>query len=85
MELRELPNVGPVLEANLRAVGIETAEDLRAAGACEAWLRIRTRVDSGACLHQLTALAGAEAGVPKKDLPPERKAELKAFFDRQTK
>ncbi len=39
-------------------------------------------VEPGKILHQLTALAGAEAGIPKKDLPPERKAELKAFFDR---
>ena len=82
MELTDLPNIGPVLADNLRRGDITTAEDLRAAGACEAWLRIRARVDSGACFHQLTALAGAELGIPKKELPPERKAELRAFFDR---
>lgn len=82
MELTELPNIGPVLADNLRRAGITTPEELRAVGACEAWVRIREQVDSNACLHQLTALAGAEAGIPKKDLPPERKAELKAFFDR---
>ena len=82
MELTELPNIGPVLAENLRRVGVTSAEDLRAAGACEAWLRIRARVDSGACFHQLTALAGAELGIPKKELPPERKAALRAFFDR---
>ena len=82
MELTDLPNIGPVLADNLRRVGVASAEDLRTAGACEAWLRIRTRVDSGACFHQLTALAGAELGIPKKELPPERKAELRTFFDR---
>ena len=82
MELTELPNIGPVLAENLRRVGVASAEDLRTAGACEAWLRIRTRVDSGACFHQLTAPAGAELGIPKKELPPERKAELRTFFDR---
>ena len=82
MELTELPNIGPVLADNLRRVGVSSAEALRSVGACEAWLRIRARVDGGACFHQLTALAGAEAGIPKKELPPERKAELKAFFDR---
>ena len=82
MELTELPNIGPVLADNLRRAGITTPEKLRAVGACEAWKRIREQLDSGACLHQLTALAGAEAGIPKKDLPPERKAELKTFFDR---
>ena len=82
MELTELPNIGPVLAENLRRVGISSAEDLCTVGACEAWLCIRTQVDSGACFHQLTALAGAESGIPKKELPPERKAELRAFFDR---
>ena len=82
MELTGLPNIGTVLAENLRRVGITSAEELRAAGACEAWLRIRTQVDPGACFHQLTALAGAEMGRPKKELPPERKAELRAFFDR---
>ena len=85
MELRELPNIGPVLAENLRQVGISSAEELRSVGACKAWLRIRIQVDSGACFHQLTALAGAELGVPKKELPPERKAKLRVFFDRHTK
>ena len=82
MELTDLPNIGPVLTENLRRVGVTSAEDLRAVGAWEAWLRVCAQIDSGACFHQLTALAGAELGIPKKELPPERKAELRAFFDR---
>ena len=82
MKLTELPNIGPVLADYLHRVGTSSAEELRSVGACEAWIRIRARVDNGACFHQLTALAGAEAGVSKKELPPERKAELRAFFDR---
>lgn len=81
MTLTDLPNVGPKLAENLCRVGLETPEDFRAAGAEEAFLRIRAQVDSTACFHQLTALAGAELGVPKKLLPPERKAALRAFFD----
>ncbi|MCI8474823.1 MAG: TfoX/Sxy family protein [Oscillospiraceae bacterium] len=81
MELTDLPNVGPVLAGNLQAIGVMTPEDLRRLGAEEAWLRIRLRVDSGACLHQLQALAGAVAGVPKKELSPERRGELQTFFD----
>lgn len=81
MELTDLPNIGPVLAHNLTACGIDTPEALRDMGAEEAWLRIRLQVDSGACLHQLQALGGAVAGVPKKELSPERKAELRAFFD----
>lgn len=81
MKLIELPNIGSVLAKNLRAIGVDSPDGLREIGAEEAWLRIRLNVDSGACLHQLQALAGAAAGLPKKELSPERKAELKAFFD----
>lgn len=79
-KLTDLPNIGPVLAGNLEKAGIETPVRLRELGAEEAFLRIRTRVDSTACLHQLEALAGAAAGVRKSLLPQERKAELKAWF-----
>ena len=79
-KLTDLPNIGPVLAEELKQVGIDTPEALREAGAEAAWLRIRLQVDSGACLHKLQALAGAEAGIPKKELAAERKAQLKDFF-----
>ncbi len=81
MDLTALPNIGPVLADALRKIGVEDPEALRKMGAEGAWLAIRGQVDPGACLHQLQALAGAVEGVPKKDLSPERKAELRAFFD----
>ena len=81
MDLKYLPNIGPVLAANLQKIGIENAETLRTVGPEEAWLRIRLEVNAGACLHQLQALAGAAEGLPKKELTPERKAELKQFFE----
>lgn len=81
MELTELPNVGKVLAAHLKAAGIETPEQLRQAGAEEAWLRIRLTADPGACIMELRALAGAVEGVRDKELSPQRKVELKAFFD----
>ena len=79
-KLTDLPNIGPKLAENLAKAGVETPEQLRELGAEEAFLRIRTRVDSTACLHQLEALAGAAEGVRKSLLPPERKAELKGWF-----
>lgn len=79
-KLTDLPNIGPVLAENLEKAGIMSPDQLRRAGAEEAFLRIRAQVDSTACLHQLEALAGAAAGVRKSLLPPERKAELKAWF-----
>lgn len=81
MDLTDLPNIGPVLADDLRAAGIETPEALRKTGAETAWLQIRLGPDPGACLHRLQALAGAAAGIPKRDLPPERKTELKKFFE----
>lgn len=81
MTLTGLPNVGPKLAENLRRVGLETPEDFRAAGAREAFLRIRAQVDPTACFHQLTALAGAELGIPEKTLTAEKKTKLRAFFD----
>lgn len=81
MTLTDLPNVGPKLAENLRRVGLETPAAFQEAGAREAFLRIRAQVDPTACFHQLTALAGAELGIPKKAIPAEKKAELRAFFD----
>lgn len=33
------------------------------------------------CFHKLTALEGAVQGIKKSRLTPERRAELRAFFD----
>ncbi len=79
-ELSKLPNVGKVLEKNLVAVGIETPEALRAAGAQEAFLRIRRICDPGACLHMLYGIQGAILGIPDQMLPDETRRALRAFF-----
>jgi DNA transformation protein and related proteins len=78
--LSELPNIGPVLEAHLQAVGIETPEQLQETGAEEAFMRIRERRDSGACLHMLYGIKGALLGIPDTLLPCEMKEELKTFY-----
>lgn len=78
--LGELPNVGKVLESNLQRVGITTPEELRRVGAEEAFVRIRTQIDSGACLHMLYGIEGAIEGIPDKHLTAETKTTLKKFF-----
>lgn len=80
MRSSELPNVGAHAEQQLTEAGIDSAEALIDLGAEQAWLRVKA-IDPGACLHMLYALEGAVQGIPKKDICPERKAELKAFFD----
>lgn len=78
--LSELPNIGKVLETNLMSVGIETPEQLRTIGAKEAFHRIRLHRDPGACLHMLYGIQGAVLGIPDKQLSPDTKQELRAFF-----
>lgn len=78
--LTDLPNIGPKLAENLQKIGVTTPTQFQALGAEEAFLRIRAQVDPTACLHQLEALAGAEAGIKKSLLPPERTAELKTWY-----
>ena len=83
-ELIKLPNVGKVLEHYLQQVGIETPEQLTKIGAEEAFLRIRRRVDSGACLHMLYGLQGAIFGIPDRCLDDATKQRLKQFFNTQS-
>lgn len=80
-ELSKLPNIGSTVEEQLNQAGIFTAEDLKSAGAENAWLKIQ-QIDSSACIHRLLALEGAIRGVKKTMLPEERKAELKEFYNK---
>ncbi|MDR0906839.1 MAG: TfoX/Sxy family protein [Oscillospiraceae bacterium] len=80
-ELSKLANIGGEIERQLNQVGINTYEELLAAGAEQAWLRI-FEIDTSACMNRLLALEGALQGVKKTLLPAERKAELKEFYNR---
>ncbi len=80
MELKDLPNIGPELARLLDEAGVHSAEELRALGTQEAFLRLKAR-DPDAWFHKLTAIEGAVQGVRKSQLDPERKARLRAFFD----
>ncbi|MCI5751008.1 MAG: TfoX/Sxy family protein [Oscillospiraceae bacterium] len=80
-ELSKLPNIGSTVEEQLNQAGIFTPEDLKSAGAENAWLKIQ-QIDSSACIHRLLALEGAIRGVKKTMLPEERKAELKEFYNK---
>lgn len=77
--LSDLPNIGKVMEQQLRAVGVTTFDELKALGSRAAWLRIQS-IDESACIHRLMGLEGAIRGVKKSELPPEVKAELREFY-----
>ena len=78
--LSDLPNVGKVLEDNLRKINIVTPEQLRQIGAEEAFFRIRMVVDPGACLHMLYGIQGAIEGIPDKFLSDQTKERLRLFY-----
>lgn len=78
-ELSSLPNIGPEVERQLNEVGINTADELRKTGCKQAWLKIKA-IDESACIHRLYGLEGAIQGIRKTDLAPEKKAELKEFY-----
>ncbi len=79
-ELSDLPNIGKEVERQLNEAGINTYDELCACGAENAWLKIQKN-DASACIHRLYALEGAIQGVKKTLLAPERKAELKEFYN----
>lgn len=78
-ELSKLPNIGIEVERQLNETGIFTYEELKEAGAEQAWLKIQA-IDASACIHRLYALEGAIQGIKKILLPQERKEELKEFY-----
>ena len=81
-ELSKLPNIGKILEEQLTAAGIQTADQLRKVGSREAWLLLKA-ADPSACYNRLCALEGALRGIRWHDLPDEVKRDLKAFYQSQ--
>ncbi|WP_186430390.1 TfoX/Sxy family protein [Clostridium sp. BSD9I1] len=79
-ELSNLPNIGKEVERQLNKVGIFTYDELKDIGTEKAWLKIQ-EIDASACIHRLLALEGAIHGVKKTELPQERKANLKDFYN----
>ncbi len=83
-ELTSLPNIGETVAQQLEEAGIRTAAQLEEAGSRQAWLKIQAS-DPSACINRLYALEGAIRGIRKSALPPEVKAELKAFYQQHKK
>ena len=52
-------NIGPVLSARLRSVGVQTLEQLKRQGALEVWQLIAGQTPAEECVHTLLALEGA--------------------------
>ena len=76
MKLSDLNNIGPVLEQQLIAVGIDTPDMLREIGTEETFIKLKA-YDTTSCMHKLLAIEGAVQGIPKKQIDTQRREKLK--------
>ena len=79
-ELTSMMNIGKEMARKLTSVGIGSAEELMAAGAEQAFLKLKEAYP-GVCLVHLYALEGAVSQTEYSSLSPDRKKELKALSD----
>ena len=71
--------LGKTMEKKLHSVGIHCAEELRALGSRQACARLKAQYP-GTCVVILYYLEAALRGTGIKQLEPDVKAELKAYF-----
>ncbi|MFL9583198.1 TfoX/Sxy family protein [Stenotrophomonas sp. AB1(2024)] len=76
----KLRNIGPKSAAWLRQVGLRTAEDLTAAGAVGAFVKVR-RAGFKPSLNLLYSLEGALQDCHWQELPEARRTELVAEYE----
>jgi DNA transformation protein and related proteins len=76
--VEETINIGEVLAGRLRAVGIETQEELVKVGDTAAFARIRKTLPDDACVSTRLALAGAVRGVRWFGLDKKLRTKLSA-------
>jgi DNA transformation protein len=74
--IRQMRNLGPVMERRLREIGIETEDDLRALGSIATWRRLRFVFGRDVSVIALHAMEAALLDCDWRHLPPEVKARL---------
>ena len=77
-ELSSLVNIGKEIERKLKSVGIHTAEELRAIGSKEAFVKLKMLYPS-VCAVFLYTLEGAITDIPYNHLAEDVKADLQEF------
>ncbi|MBO9715273.1 MAG: TfoX/Sxy family protein [Pseudoxanthomonas sp.] len=80
MSTTQLRNIGPKSAAWLRQVGLRSAEDLVAAGAVQAFIKVR-RAGFKPSLNLLYALEGALQDCHWHDVPEARRQQLLAELE----
>jgi DNA transformation protein len=79
----QLRNIGPKSAAWLRQVGLRSEEDLRAAGAVGAFLKVR-RAGFKPSLNLLYSLEGALVGSHWQEIPEARRLQLLQELEQAT-
>ena len=77
-DLTSMKNIGKEMSRKLTAVGLDSPEKLREAGAKDAFFRLKTLYPN-VCLVHLYVLEGAVRDVEYNRLPDEVREDLKAF------
>ena len=75
--VRDLLNLGPVMENRLAEVDITTAEQLARVGVIEAYARLKFAFGAAITLNALYAMEAALGGLDWRELSEERKRELR--------
>ena len=75
--LERMRNLGPIIAGRLRAVGIETPDELRKLGAVEAYVKLKRAFQAETTPAHLYALHGAVTDVRWYALPEEARAALR--------
>lgn len=83
MSTVQLRNIGPKSAAWLRQVGLRSEEDLRAAGAVGAFLKVR-RAGFKPSLNLLYSLEGALVGSHWQEIPEARRLQLLQELEQAT-
>jgi DNA transformation protein len=75
--LISLRNIGPKSAQWLKAVGIQTTDDLYEVGVLEAYRRAKSAYPDKVSVNMLYALQGALLDLPWNDLPPDMREKLR--------
>lgn len=78
--IKDLPNLGILLEKKLNQIGINKVEELRVVGAKACYLKLRQRYDLKSS-ELLLSLAGAIVGCHRSVLPNQLKTELLDWYN----
>ncbi len=80
-KIEDLPNLGPYMARRLADIGVNTAGELRALGAVEAYRRLKFQFGREMTLNALWAMEAALVGLDCRRLSNEHKQALRTQLE----